>query len=56
MQTEISVRDNLAGTSIVTSVDLSSEERAWFNRIGEKVTHETDWNVTLLAYNPSRDA
>jgi hypothetical protein len=52
MLTRIVLRDNAEGQSLELEVDLDQQGRDWLNKLGEQITHATDWDVTLLAVDP----
>lgn len=52
MRTKIVLRDNAEGNALELEVDLDRTDRDWLNALGEKITHATDWDVTLLAVDP----
>lgn len=49
METRVVIRDNLTEKTIELIADLSPEDTALINEIGERVAQGTDWDVTVLA-------
>lgn len=44
---EVVIRDNVAGKCLRIPVELSPEEKAALERIGERVRARTDWDLTF---------
>lgn len=53
MLTRVVLRDNVNNESLELLVELDKNDREFVNRIGEQVTRDTDWNITLLAVDPA---
>ena len=52
MQTRIVLRDNVGSKSLELTVELDETDRRFVNRLGEQITRDTDWDITLLAIDP----
>jgi hypothetical protein len=52
MQTRVVLRDNVGNRNLELLVEMDKADREFVNRLGEQITRDTDWDITLLAVDP----